>query len=182
MRLQKAEAEAVKKRPGPKYRTTKSRTTKCLSRHPTKAPATGRPSRTMVVAGQWFAACRQWFAACRQWFAACRQWFTAASAESLRPAGLQEVQRLQLDPEGREAHQAQEALEGQQVQEGLLQKLAPVLGHEPLFQKVAPVVAVVVVQRPMAAAVVVAAVGPVIAAQVVAVVVVPVPRPEDGPQ
>ncbi len=112
----KAEAEAVTKRPGPKYRTTKSRTTKCLSRHPTKAPATGRPSRTI-------------------WFAACRQWFAAASAE-IRPAGLQEVQRLQLDPEGREAHQAQEALEGQQVQEGLLQKLAPVLGQTARFQKI----------------------------------------------
>ncbi len=160
MRLQKAEAEAVTKRPGPKYRTTtESRTTKCLSRHPTKAPATGRP---------WFAACRQWFAACRQWFVACRQWFAAASAESVRPAGLQEVQRLQLDPEGREAHQAQEALEGQQVQEGLLQKLAPVLGQTARFQKVAPVL--VQVQRPMAAAVVVAVAGPVIGTQVVAVV------------
>ncbi len=152
-------ASSVTKRPGPKYHrtaTNKSRTTKCLSRHPTKAPATGRP---------WFAACRQWFAACGQWFAACRQWFAAASAESVRPAGLQEVQRLQLDPEGREAHQAQKALEGQQVQEGLFQKMA-----------------VVVVQRHHMG-LVVAVVGPVIAAQVVAVVVVvPVPSPEDGPQ
>ncbi len=74
-------ASSVTKRPGPKYHrtaTNKSRTTKCLSRHPTKAPATGRP---------WFAACRQWFAACGQWFAACRQWFAAASAERVRPAG-----------------------------------------------------------------------------------------------
>ncbi len=172
MRLQKVKAEAVTNRPGPKYRTTtKSRTTKCLSRHPTKAPATGCPSRTMVVAGQWFAACRQWFAACRQWFAAGRP-ASAERARSVRPAGLQEVQRLLLDPEGREAHQAQEALEGQQVQEGLLQKLAPVLGQTARFQ-----MAVVVVQWHHMG-LVVAVVGPVIAAQVVAVVVVPVPSPQ----
>ena len=91
MRLQKAEAEAVTKRPGPKYRTTKSRTTKCLSRHPTKAPATGRP--WFAACRQWFAACGQWFVACRQWFAACGQWFVACGQTARFQMAVVVVQR-----------------------------------------------------------------------------------------